>query len=84
MAKGHMCAKGLAGIQALYNPNRNKYPMIRMGERGENKWKRISWDEAFDIISDKLLEAKKDYGVETVLGSTGGGGNPQFSVLHAL
>ncbi|MCR5785532.1 MAG: molybdopterin-dependent oxidoreductase [Eubacterium sp.] len=78
MAKGHLCAKGLSGLQALYNPNRNKYPMIRVGERGENKWKRISWDEAFDIISDKLLEAKKEYGAETVLGSTGGGGNPQF------
>ena len=46
-----MCAKGLAGIQALYHPNRIKYPMKRVGERGENKWKRISWDEAIDIIA---------------------------------
>lgn len=37
MSKGRMCAKGLSGIQALYNPNRNKYPLIRVGERGENK-----------------------------------------------
>ncbi len=78
MSKGHVCAKGLAGIQALYNPNRNKYPMIRVGERGENKWKRISWDEALDIIADKLIEAKRDYGAESVLCSTGGGGNPEF------
>ena len=78
MSKGHMCAKGLAGIQALYNPNRNKYPMIRVGERGENKWKRISWDEALDIIADKLIEAKRDFGAESLLCSTGGGGNPEF------
>ncbi len=73
-----MCAKGLSGIQSLYNPNRNKYPMIRVGERGSGKWKRISWDEALDLISDKLIEAKREFGAETVLGSTGGGGNPEF------
>lgn len=78
MSKGHLCAKGLAAIQALYNPNRNKYPMLRVGERGENKWKRISWDEALDIIAKKLIEAKKEYGAESVFCSTGGGGNPEF------
>lgn len=78
MSQGHMCAKGMSGIQALYNPNRNKYPMIRVGERGENKWKRISWDEALDIIAKKLIEAKKEYGAESVFCSTGGGGNPEF------
>ena len=35
MSKGRMCAKGLSGIQALYHPNRNKYPMMRVGKRGE-------------------------------------------------
>lgn len=78
MSKGRMCAKGLSGIQALYNPNRNKYPMIRVGERGENKWKRISWNEAIDIISHKLMEAREEYGAESVFCSTGGGGNPEF------
>ena len=33
MSKGRMCAKGLAGIQALYHPNRNKFPLKRVGER---------------------------------------------------
>jgi anaerobic selenocysteine-containing dehydrogenase len=73
-----MCAKGLAGIQALYHPNRNKYPMMRVGERGGNKWKRISWDEAIDIIARKLMETREKYGAETVFCSTGGGGNPEI------
>ena len=46
MSQGGVCAKGLAGIQALYHPNRNKYPMRRVGERGTNQWERISWEEA--------------------------------------
>lgn len=78
MTKGRLCAKGLSGIQALYHPNRNKYPMKRVGKRGENKWQRISWDEALDIIADKLMEVKEKYGAETVFGTTGGGGNPEF------
>ncbi|NTV89832.1 MAG: molybdopterin-dependent oxidoreductase, partial [Clostridiales bacterium] len=78
MSKGSMCAKGLSGIQALYHPNRNKYPMLRTGERGENKWKRISWDEALDIIAHKLMETREKYGAESVICSTGGGGNPEI------
>lgn len=78
MTTGSMCAKGLSGINALYHPNRNKYPMIRVGERGENKWKRISWQEAIDIIAKKLMETRAKYGAEAVFCSTGGGGNPAF------
>ena len=47
MSEGRVCPKGLSGIQALYHPNRNKYPMKRVGERGGNQWERISWEEAF-------------------------------------
>lgn len=82
MTKGKVCAKGLAGLQALYNPNRNKYPMIRVGARGENKWKRISWEEAIDTIARKLMEIREKYGAEAVLCTTGGGGNPEFGSVR--
>jgi anaerobic selenocysteine-containing dehydrogenase len=83
MSKGSMCAKGLSGIQALYHPNRNKYPMLRVGERGENKWKRISWDEAVDIIAKKLMETREKYGAEAVFASTGGGAILKYGALRA-
>ena len=38
ISRGGLCAKGLSGIQALYNPCRNKYPMKRVGERGTNNF----------------------------------------------
>lgn len=78
MSKGALCAKGLSGIQALYHPNRNKYPMKRIGARGENKWKRISWKEAIDELANKLMESREKYGAESLFCSTGGGGNPGF------
>lgn len=78
MSEGRVCPKGLSGIQALYHPNRNKYPMKRVGERGGNQWERISWDEAIDTIADALMDMKEKTGPEGLLCSTGGGGNPQF------
>lgn len=79
MSRGGMCAKGLSGIQALYNPNRNKYPMKLVGERGSNEWERISWDEAIETIAEKLNDFSAKYGPESIAVSTGGGGNPHFS-----
>ncbi len=81
MSKGRVCAKGLSAIQALYNPMRLHYPMKRAGERGENKWERISWNEALDTIADKLWEVYQQDPMQLVV-STGGGGNPQFFGLH--
>lgn len=77
MSKGRICAKGAAGIQALYNPNRLKYPMRRVGERGQNNWERISWEEAINTIADKLMEIYEQDPM-TLIVSGGGGGNPQF------
>ena len=77
-SEGALCVKGLSGIQALYHPNRLKYPMERVGARGANKWKRISWEEAIDKIAKKLMEVREKYGAESLLCSTGGGGNPNF------
>jgi anaerobic selenocysteine-containing dehydrogenase len=47
---GKLCARGQAGINQLYNPDRLLYPMVRTGKRGEGKWRRVSWDEALDLL----------------------------------
>lgn len=82
--QGAICAKGLSGIAAVYHPNRNKYPLIRVGKRGENKWRRISWKEATDIIAKKICEVTDKYGAESILCTTGGGGNPCFAGIRRL
>ncbi|MCK5446188.1 MAG: molybdopterin-dependent oxidoreductase, partial [Rhodospirillaceae bacterium] len=51
---GKLCAKGQAGVNQVYFPDRILHPMKRMGKRGEHKWKRISWDEALNTIAAKL------------------------------
>jgi len=68
-SKNMLCPRGNAGIQALYDPDRLKYPMIRVGKRGEGKFKRVTWDEAYEAIlngTDKfkglkqILDEEKD------------------------
>ncbi len=51
---GKLCAKGQAGVNQVYFPDRILHPMKRVGKRGEHKWQQISWDEALDIIASKL------------------------------
>lgn len=73
LSLGKMCPKGLAGLELLYHPDRLNYPLKRIGERGEGKWQRISWDEAYDIIADKLLAIEKEYGMQSVAIAQGTG-----------
>ncbi|NIA28130.1 MAG: molybdopterin-dependent oxidoreductase, partial [Desulfobulbaceae bacterium] len=68
---GTMCAKGCSGLQMVYNPYRIKYPMMRVGPRGEGKFKRVSWSQAISHIADKLTESKKKYGAESIIMDTG-------------
>jgi anaerobic selenocysteine-containing dehydrogenase len=64
--KGKLCPKAYASMQWLYSPQRLKYPLKRVGKKGEGKFEKISWDEALDIIADKLKEQKAKYGPESL------------------
>jgi anaerobic selenocysteine-containing dehydrogenase len=57
---GKICAKGAAGINQLYDPDRVLYPMKRAGKRGEGKWQRISWDEALTEVTNRLKKLRDD------------------------
>jgi len=59
-------AKGQCVPDIYYHPERLLHPQKRVGERGEGKWKRISWDEALDTIAEKLNNIKQNYGPEHV------------------
>ncbi len=60
--KARVCARGNSGIKLLYDPDRVKYPLKRVGERGEGKFVKISWDEALDEVAHNLKKVKEKYG----------------------
>jgi len=64
--RGRLCPRILALKQYVYHPHRLRYPMKRVGERGEGKWERISWDEAYDTMVERFNEIKEKYGPEAV------------------
>ncbi len=74
------CQKGACYTSLQLSEARVVHPLKRMGERGEGKWKRISWDEALTEIADKLIDAAIDQGTESIIfddGTTNGGYGPE-------
>lgn len=61
------CVKGQTYVEYTYAPDRILHPMVRVGEKGSGKWKRITWDEAWDILVKKTNEVVEKYGSEAVL-----------------
>ena len=52
--RGKICARGIAGMNQVYDPDRIRHPMKRDGKRGDGKWEKINWDEALGEIFNRL------------------------------
>lgn len=76
--KGGLCARGAAGIALERDPEKPQTPLIRVGERGEGKWRAVSWDEALDYVADKLRAVMAEHGGRSVLWSDRGGPFPDL------
>ncbi len=74
------CLRGRSYRQRLYSAERLLYPMGRVGKRGEGKFKRISWEEALEYVSRKMIEIKNKYGSTALLDQSYAGAS--YGVLH--
>ena len=85
-SKGHLCVRGQSGLMNTYDPDRVLSPLIRVGQRGEGKFRQATWDEALDLTASKMLEIKQKYGPEAmVFSSTHNLSQPQFeNLLYAF
>ena len=52
---GKLCSKGAASRQYVYNKERILYPMRRTGKKGEGKFERITWEEAYEMVSENSM-----------------------------
>ena len=71
--EGRLCLKGPASVDIVYHPDRLAHPMKRLGARGEGRWARIGWEEAYDIIAEKLELIIDENGPESIVIGTGTG-----------
>lgn len=77
--RGKLCSKGYNYVKRVYSPERLKFPMRQLG-RGSGNWQRISWAQAMETISEKILELKDRFGTALPLCLNKYSGN--FGVLH--
>ena len=74
---GIVCTRGVHSEEIVYSPDRLKFPMRRIGDRGTGKWERISWEEAFEISARLIKEVVGKYGPEAMAIYSGRGGFEQ-------
>ena len=73
--QGVCCLKGQTSLEVLYSPERIQHPRVQMGGRGTGNWKEISWDEALEMVAEKLAklrEAGKPHSVALMHGELRG------------
>ena len=75
------CRRWQMNLEVLDGADRVNYPLRRVGERGENRWERVSWDDALDDIVTRLNKLFEKYGPHT-LASAIGGPHASFWPLH--
>ena len=75
--KGHpvgvVCVRGIHSKEIVYSNDRLRYPLLRVGEKGEGRFERIGWDEALDRIVDAFQRIKTEHGAEAVMSYFGRG-----------
>ena len=67
---GHLCARGQSGLMNTYDPDRVLTPLIRVGQRGEGKFREASWEEALDLVASQMQAIKDKYGPEAMVFSS--------------
>jgi thiosulfate reductase/polysulfide reductase chain A len=69
-SRGHLCVRGQSGLMNTYDPDRVLTPLIRVGRRGEGRFRKASWDEALDLTASKMQDIKEKYGPEAMVFSS--------------
>jgi DMSO reductase family type II enzyme molybdopterin subunit len=61
------CQKGACYTDLMYERSRILHPLVRAGERGSGRWKRVSWDEALARVADGLIDAAVAHGTGSIV-----------------
>ncbi len=70
---GIVCPRGARAAEIVYSEDRLLYPQRRVGARGDGRYERITWDEAYEFWVEKLHQIKVKFGPEALCSYTGRG-----------
>lgn len=65
--RGFICAKMRSYHQRVESKERILHPLLRTGEKGSGEFKAITWENAWEILVDRLSEIKRKHGGQSVL-----------------
>ncbi len=83
-SRNFLCARGNAGLAAPYDPDRLKWPLIRVGKKGEGKFRKATWEEAYEYIRQKMVKIyneEKDNRSAIAFGAGAGAEEPLFATF---
>ena len=72
---GYICAKVRHFDRRIYGEDRLQFPAVRVGAKGEGRFRRVSWDDALDRIAEQLTRIRDTHGGEAILPLSYGGSN---------
>jgi len=72
---GYICAKVRKFGERVYGPDRLLHPAVRKGRKGEGRFTRATWDEALELVANRMRRAKDESGGASILPYSYGGSN---------
>ena len=66
LSRGRLCPRGTGGVGAHFDPDRLKTPLVRRLKRGEEEWVEATWDEALEVVAERMQRIKRTYGPESM------------------
>jgi thiosulfate reductase / polysulfide reductase chain A len=81
LSRGRICPRGAGGTGLLYDPDRLKRPMVRVGGRGGDRFQEVSWDAALDEVAEGFERIRRRHGAEALALYTHGYGGGWFKHL---
>lgn len=78
LTRGMTCMKAMKYVDRVYHPDRVTHPMIRQ----KGKWVRVSWDEALDLVAEKMKTLRAEAGPESILYYQGYGERTALKLLN--
>lgn len=71
---GRVCPRGALSKEIIYSKDRILHPMVRIGKKGEGKFRRATWEEALEKAAEGFLKIKKQYGARALASYVGTSG----------
>src|SRR3954453_4106931 len=66
LSRGYICPKGVSMADVYTDPDRLRRPVRRVGEGADARWEELEWDEALDLVADRLAATIEEHGGDAV------------------